>query len=193
MEADEFDLRYAPHTVSGLLDVLRGLAAEANGQGTDWLLGPQFVPTSASVDAGTKAPAMQALLAACVHRRCIDIDYVSKRRLSRIRFSPHASGMLLIPLYIPCRPNRCPFYNRDIRRLFLPIPSSTTSNAVALSRTRSYAWYVSLPPSILPGVTPFSPFSKRPASATDASSRGPPGSRPSGICQHDRDRTASAQ
>ena len=90
MEADEFDLRYAPHTVSGLLDVFRGLAAEADGQGADWLLRPHFVSTSASADTGTKATAMQALLTACVHRRCIDIDYVSKRRLSRIRFSPHA-------------------------------------------------------------------------------------------------------
>ena len=90
LEADEFDLRYAPHTVTGLLEMLRGLAAEAEGQGTDWLLRPHFVSTSASLDAGTKAPAMQALMAACFHGRCIDIDYVSKRRLSRIRFSPHA-------------------------------------------------------------------------------------------------------
>ena len=90
MNGDEFDLRYTPHTVSALLDMFRGLAAEADGRGTSWLLQPHFVCTSALVDIGTKAPAMRALLAACVRRRCIDIDYVSKRRLSRIRFSPHA-------------------------------------------------------------------------------------------------------
>ena len=97
--------------------------------------------------------------------------------------TPHASWMLFMPLYIPCRPNRIPIYSEDIRRLFLPIPSSTTSNTVALSRTRSYARCVSLSPSILSGVTPVSPFSKRSASATDASSQKPPGSRRSGIRQ----------
>ena len=90
MEGDEFDLRYAPHAPSGILNMLRGLAAEAEGRGGNWFLGPHFVSTSTIVEPGIKAPAMQALLAACVQRRCIDIDYVSKRRLSRIRFSPHA-------------------------------------------------------------------------------------------------------
>ncbi len=90
MTGDEFDLRYAPHTVSGLLDQLRGLAAESAGLGQRWLLDSHFVSTFTLIESGAKAVPMQALLAACVHKRCVDIDYVSRRRLSRIRFSPHA-------------------------------------------------------------------------------------------------------
>ena len=86
---DEYNLHHAPHNVAGFLDLLRGLAAEAEAQGTDWLLGESFLATSLVTDLGVKAEQMRGLMAACAHRRCVDIEYVSARRLSRIRFSPH--------------------------------------------------------------------------------------------------------
>ena len=90
LNGDDYSLRYAPNTVAGFLDLMRGLAAEADGQGADGLLGERFLATSLIADSGVKTEPMQGLMAACTHKYCVDIDYVGRRRLSRIRFSPHA-------------------------------------------------------------------------------------------------------
>ena len=87
---DEYNLRYAPYKVASFLDLLRGLAAAAEGHGRDWFLAEQFLTTSLLIDSGSKAEQMQGLMKACVHQHSVDLDYVSKRRVSRIHFSPHA-------------------------------------------------------------------------------------------------------
>ena len=88
-KTDEYDLRYAPHTTAGFLGLLQGLAVQAESQEAPWLLDNYFTTTSLIIDTGIKVEQIQRLMAACFHRRSIDIDYVSKRKLSRIRFSPH--------------------------------------------------------------------------------------------------------
>ncbi len=87
---DENDLRYTPYKIGGFLDLMRGLAAEAEGRGHSWFLAEKFLATSLLIDTGAKAVQMQELMAACVHRYSVDLDYVSKRRMSQICFSPHA-------------------------------------------------------------------------------------------------------
>ena len=42
LNGDEYNLRYAPNTVGGFLDLMRGLAAEAEGQGAEGLLGERL-------------------------------------------------------------------------------------------------------------------------------------------------------
>ena len=88
-DASESDLRYAPYTTAGFLDLLRGLAVQSEGQDSEWLLDTHFMATSLMVDSGIKVDRIQRLMHACFHRLSIQIDYVSKRKLTRIRFSPH--------------------------------------------------------------------------------------------------------
>ncbi|MCG5525958.1 hypothetical protein LRB11_13620 [Ectothiorhodospira haloalkaliphila] len=84
------DLHFAPASAHMLLDLLRGEASLSSALGGSARFGIPVEDVGAVSFRETEPEILRSLYRSCVQRRCVLIEYVSKRQTSVMRFSPHA-------------------------------------------------------------------------------------------------------
>ena len=84
------DLHFAPAGAHMLVDLLRGEASLSKALGESARFGIPVEDVGTISFRETEPEIFRSLYRSCVQRRCVLVEYVSKSRVSVIRFSPHA-------------------------------------------------------------------------------------------------------